>query len=61
LGDALSYAAFTTELRAVAAVSVLLGLYLIYALRRRLGVNCPLCYTAHAINTGLLLILLVAR
>ena len=42
--------------------TVLFGFYLIYALRRKLHINCPLCYTAHAINVVLLvLILLLAR
>jgi uncharacterized membrane protein len=39
-----------------------LGFYLIYALRRKLHVDCPLCYTAHAINAALLVLLvLLAR
>jgi len=40
-------------------VTVGLGAYLVYALRRRLGVNCPLCYTAHAINLALMVLLIV--
>ncbi len=43
----------------VSAGAVILGLYLIYALRRKLHVDCPLCYTAHAINTVLFVLLLV--
>ena len=38
--------------------AVILGFYLMYALRFKLHTHCPLCYTAHAINT-LLLVLLV--
>ena len=37
---------------------VILGFYLIYALRRKLHVDCPLCYTAHVINV-LLFVLLI--
>ena len=40
--------------------TVLLGFYLIYALQRKLRINCALCYTAHAINLALLLLLIVA-
>jgi uncharacterized membrane protein len=40
------------------AATVLLGFYLIYALRRKLHINCPLCYTAHAINAAILVLLL---
>lgn len=46
---------------AASVATVLLGCYLIYALRRKLRVHCPLCYVAHAINTALLVLwLLVA-
>jgi len=47
----------------ISGVTLLLGFYLVYALRRKLHVDCPLCYTAHAINTALLvlIILLVPR
>ena len=41
--------------------TVLLGFYLIHALRRKLHIDCPLCYTAHAINAALVLLLLLAR
>ncbi|MBZ5563492.1 MAG: hypothetical protein LAP13_13860 [Acidobacteriia bacterium] len=40
------------------AVTVLLGFYLVYALRRKLHIHCPLCYTAHAINTALFVLLI---
>jgi uncharacterized membrane protein len=44
------------------AVAVALGFYLIYTLRRILHTDCPLCYTAHAINAALLvLLILLAR
>lgn len=43
---------------AVSAATVVLGFYLIDALRRKLHVDCPLCYTAHAINLALLLLLI---
>jgi len=39
--------------------TVLLGFYLIYALRRKLHIDCPLCYTAHAINAALLVLLIL--
>jgi uncharacterized membrane protein len=37
-----------------------LGFYLIHALRRRLHIDCPLCYTAHAINAVLLALLILS-
>jgi uncharacterized membrane protein len=42
------------------AVAVTLGFYLIYALRRILHTDCPLCYTAHAINAALLVLLVLS-
>lgn len=48
-------------LTAVSAVTVMLGGYLVYALRAKLHTHCPLCYLAHAINTFLLaLVILIA-
>jgi uncharacterized membrane protein len=41
--------------------AVVLGVYLIYSLRLKLHTHCPLCYAAHAINTLLLVLLVVAR
>jgi uncharacterized membrane protein len=41
------------------AISVVLGIYLVHALRRVLRVDCPLCYAAHAINILLLILLVV--
>jgi uncharacterized membrane protein len=43
----------------ISAGTVVFGAYLIYALRRKLHVDCPLCYTAHAINAALLVLLVV--
>ncbi len=46
----------------LSAATVFLGFYLIYALRRKLHTDCPLCYAAHALNTALLvLLILMAR
>ena len=38
--------------------SVVLGFYLIHALRRVLHTHCPLCYAAHAINLILFVLLI---
>jgi uncharacterized membrane protein len=38
--------------------SVVLGFYLIHALRRVLHTHCPLCYAAHAINIALFVLLI---
>jgi uncharacterized membrane protein len=46
---------------AASAGTVMLGFYLIYSLRRKLYVDCPLCYTAHAINAVLLVLLILAK
>ena len=43
----------------VSAGTTVLGFYLIYALRRKLNVDCPLCYTAHAINFTLFVLLVI--
>ncbi len=40
------------------AGTVALGFYLIYALRRKLHTDCPMCYTAHAINLALFVLLI---
>jgi uncharacterized membrane protein len=40
-------------------ISILLGFYLIYALRRILYTHCPLCYAAHAINLALFVLLIL--
>jgi len=44
---------------AASGVAVVLGLYLIHALWRILRVHCPLCYAAHAINSVLLVLLIL--
>lgn len=44
---------------ASSAATVLLGFYLIYALRRKLHTHCPLCYLGHAINATLLVLLMI--
>lgn len=43
----------------ISAGTTVLGAYLVYALRRKLHVDCPLCYTAHAINTTLFVLLVI--
>jgi uncharacterized membrane protein len=44
---------------AASAATVVLGCYLMFTLRRKLRVHCPLCYTAHAVNVALLVLLIV--
>src|SRR5579864_8935761 len=46
-------------LLAASAITVALGFYLVYALRRKLHTHCPLCYFGHAINATLLVLLIV--
>jgi len=46
---------------AASAGTVMLGSYLVYSLRRKLYIDCPLCYAAHAINAILLVLLILAR
>jgi uncharacterized membrane protein len=43
------------------AGTVVLGFYLIYSLRRKLYIDCPLCYAAHGINALLLVFLILAK
>ncbi|HUZ45617.1 MAG TPA: vitamin K epoxide reductase family protein [Terriglobia bacterium] len=52
---------FGDILLAASSVTVALGFYLVFALRRILHADCPLCYAAHAINLALLALLIVAR
>ena len=40
--------------------TIVLGFYLTYVLRRKLHVDCPLCYTAHAINLAIFALLIAA-
>lgn len=60
LGMTSYFITFTGLLIAASAVTVALGFYLVYALRRILRINCPFCYSAHAINLTLLVLLIVA-
>jgi len=46
-------------LLAASLCTVILGFYLIYALRRILYIDCPLCYAAHAINMALFVLLIL--
>jgi uncharacterized membrane protein len=46
-------------LTAASAVTVALGAYLVYALREKLHVDCPLCYAAHAINAVLMVLVIL--
>ena len=57
-GVVLPLVTFTWVLAAVSVVPVGLGFYLVYALRWILYIDCPLCYTAHAINAALLVLLI---
>jgi len=43
----------------VSLCTVVLGFYLVYALRRLLHTHCPLCYAAHAINIALFVLLIL--
>jgi len=51
----------TDLLIAASSVTVVLGSYLVFALRRILHTDCPLCYAAHAINLMVLVLLIAAR
>lgn len=48
-------------IKLASAATVILGFYLVYALRRKLHTHCPMCYLGHAINATLFILLLVAR
>jgi len=48
-------------LTATALFTVVLALYLVYALRVLIKVDCILCYTAHGINTVIAFILILLR
>ena len=52
---------FTDLLIAAGSMTVVMGFYLVFALRRLLRIDCPLCYAAHAINLLLLVLLVIAR
>ena len=51
----------TDMLIAASAGTVVLGFYLIFALRRILHTDCPFCYAAHGINIILLVLLVLSR
>jgi uncharacterized membrane protein len=53
----LPYLSLLDLLIPASTITVGLGFYLIYALRRKLHGDCLLCYTAHAINAALLVLL----
>lgn len=44
---------------ALSAATLVLGFYLIDALRRKLRIDCPMCYLAHAVNAALFALLLL--
>lgn len=44
---------FEILLLPISLITVVLGFYLLYALRRKLLIDCPLCYAAHAINLAI--------
>jgi uncharacterized membrane protein len=46
---------------AASVAAVAMGFYLIYSLLKKLHTHCPLCYTAHAINLTILVLLLLAK
>lgn len=46
-------------LTTASAVTVILGAYLVYALRAKLHTHCPLCYLAHTINCVLLVLVIL--
>ena len=54
-------AAVRGALIAASAGTVMLGSYLIYSLRRKLHIDCPLCYAAHSINALLFVLLVLAK
>jgi uncharacterized membrane protein len=43
----------------ISAGTTFFGFYLIYGLRCKLHVDCPLCYTAHAINFALFVLMVI--
>ncbi len=52
---------FRMILLTVSLISLCMAVYLIYALRQKLNVNCPLCYAAHGINAALFLALVASK
>jgi len=59
VGDRTSIYRIGWLLITISAATVALGFYLIYALRRKLHVDCPLCYAGHAINLALFVLLIL--
>ncbi len=51
------YPWFHWLLLAGCSISIVLARYLVYVLREKLKVNCPLCNTAHIINIVLMVLL----
>src|SRR5436309_9123854 len=45
-------------LLAAAGTAFILGIYLIYALVKKIHTHCPLCYLAHSINTVLFAVII---
>jgi uncharacterized membrane protein len=50
---------FRFLLTAASTVTVVLGSYLVYALREKLHTHCPLCYLAHGINAALFVLVIL--
>lgn len=50
---------FSRLLVPISGLTVALGFYLVFALRRRLHVDCPMCYAAHGINVTLFILLIL--
>ncbi len=60
LGDRYRLIRIAWPLITASALTVIVGFYLVYALRRKLYVNCPLCYAAHVINLALFVLLILS-
>lgn len=58
VGKSLAISWLPWALVAASICTVILGFYLMYALRRKLHTHCPLCYTAHAINLAVFALLI---
>lgn len=50
---------FRFLLTSASCIAVVLGSYLVYALRAKLHTDCPLCYLAHSINAVLLVLVIL--
>ncbi len=46
-------------LTAASCIAVVLGAYLVYALREKLHIDCPLCYLAHSVNAVLVVLVIL--